>query len=214
MVIKAIIFDLDGVLVFTDKYHYQAWKMLADKENIYFDEKINNRLRGVSRMESLAIILEKASRIYSSNEKVDLATWKNDQYRQLLKNMSPQDVAPSVMAALKKMRLQGIRLAIGSSSKNAKEILNRTGIRDLFDVVSDGTNIHNSKPDPEVFIKAAEMLNLDPQECIVVEDALAGITAAKAGGFIAAGIGDAYTDPRADIRITKIEDLLTYILIK
>lgn len=188
---KGIIFDLDGVICFTDKYHYQAWKKLADKLGIYFDETINNRLRGVSRMESLDIILEKSTRSYSKEEKEELAEQKNQMYVELLENMSPEDLSKEVKSTLDNLREKGILLAIGSSSKNAKRILKHLGLENYFDAISDGTNITKSKPDPEVFLKAAEYLYLVPQECLVVEDAVAGIRAAVAGGFDSAGLGEA-----------------------
>lgn len=188
---KGIIFDLDGVICFTDKYHYQAWKKLADSLGIYFDEEINNRLRGVSRMESLEIILERSDKEYTSGEKQQLADRKNEEYVRLLAEMSPKDLSEEVKDTLDVLRSRGYLLAIGSSSKNAKNILKRLGLGKYFDVVSDGTNITKSKPDPEVFLKAAEYLHADPAECLVVEDAKAGIDAATAGGFDSAGLGEA-----------------------
>ena len=189
--INAIIFDLDGVICFTDQYHYQAWKELADAEGIYFDEKINGRLRGVSRMESLNIILEKASKEYTQEEKEMLAARKNESYVRLLEKMSPLDLSDEVKNTLDTLRQRGYKLAIGSSSKNTKKILKQIGLEGYFDAISDGTNITKSKPDPEVFLKAAEMVDEKPEHCLVVEDALAGIDAAYAGGFLSAGIGDA-----------------------
>ena len=188
----AVIFDLDGVICFTDKYHYQAWKELADEEGIYFDEQINSRLRGVSRMESLEIILERASKSYTEEEPEDL----------------PEDVAK----ALKGLKEGGVKIAIGSSSKNARTILNQIGLGDTFDKISDGNNISNSKPYPEVFQKAAEMLGLKPMDCLVVEDAKAGIAAVKAGGFDCAGIGEAAEDADTTYPIQKIGDLLGIVL--
>lgn len=209
---SAAIFDLDGVICFTDKYHYQAWKAMADEEGIYFDEKINNRLRGVSRMESLEIILEMADKKYSESEKLEMATRKNEKYKELLNQMSPADLPEDVAFALKKLKEGGIKLAIGSSSKNAKTILTQIGIINEFDKISDGNNITNSKPDPEVFLKAAEMLGLNPKECLVVEDAKAGIEAAAAGGFDSAGIGEAALDELTTHPIQKISDLLEIML--
>lgn len=188
---KAIIFDLDGVICSTDKYHYIAWKQLADSLGIYFDEVINNRLRGVSRMESLEIILERYDGNMSQEEKVKLAEQKNETYKELLKQMSEKDLTQEVKNTLDALRKQGKKLAIGSSSKNAKFILGQLGLGDYFDAISDGTNISKSKPDPEVFLKAAEFLGILPEECLVVEDAAAGILAAYRGGFHSAGIGEA-----------------------
>lgn len=180
---KGIIFDLDGVICHTDKYHYQAWKKLADKLGIYFDQEINNRLRGVSRMESFDIILEKYHGQMSQEDKVRYAAEKNDLYRELLKNMTTDDLDPQVKETLDTLRSRGLLLAIGSSSKNAGFILERLGLDGYFDAVSDGNNISRSKPDPEVFLKAAEYLDLQPQDCLVVEDAQSGLEAAIAGNM-------------------------------
>lgn len=188
---KAVIFDLDGVICFTDKYHYLAWKKMADGMGIYFDETINNRLRGVSRMESLEIILERYDKELTQEEKQALAEEKNKTYVELLGQMTEQDLSSEVKETLDTLRTNGLKLAIGSSSRNAKFILERLGLKDYFDAVSDGTNISKSKPDPEVFLKAAEFLHMAPVDCLVVEDAKAGVEAAKAGGFDSAGLGEA-----------------------
>lgn len=205
---KAFIFDLDGVIVFTDKYHYQAWKKLADKINVYFDEEINNRLRGVSRAESLEIILEKYNGTLSDDKKAALMEEKNSMYRKLLENMTPDDVSDEVRNTLNELRKRGHKLAIGSSSKNAKFILERVGIINLFDAISDGNNISQSKPNPEVFLKAADFMYEKYLNCIVVEDAYAGIDAAKAAQMTAVGIGDASKYERADYKIETFEELL------
>lgn len=205
---KGFIFDLDGVIVSTDGLHYLAWKQMADKEGIYFDEKINNRLRGVSRMASLEIVLERAHREYSNEEKEALATHKNDIYKELLKSLTPDDILPGVEATLKELRARGYKLAIGSSSKNTPAILKYIGLEGFFDAVSDGNNITHSKPDPEVFIKAAQYLGLDPSECYVVEDAKAGIDAGRAGEFTTFALGDAYGYDKADNSIEHFEQIL------
>lgn len=206
---KAFIFDLDGVIVFTDRFHYQAWKKIADQMGIYFDEEINNRLRGVSRMDSLDIILERYEGAPLSQEKKEeLAEEKNAFYRSLLENMTPADVEQEVRDTLNELRRRGYKLSLGSSSKNAKFILERVGLLDAFDAISDGTNISKSKPDPEVFLKGAEFLGVEPMECVVVEDAFAGIDAAKAGNMMAAGIGDARDYEKTDYRLDTIADLL------
>ncbi len=207
---KGIIFDLDGVLVFTDKFHYRAWKSMADKLGVYFDEKINNRLRGVSRMQSLDIILERyEGASLSGNDKMKLAQEKNNVYRKLLEGMTADDVSGDVRATLSKLREKGYKLAIGSSSKNAKYILERVNLLDEFDAISDGTNITKSKPDPEVFLKAADFMGLKPEECAVVEDATAGIDAAKAAGMIAIAIGDASDYEKSDYVLSEFVDLIT-----
>lgn len=204
----AIIFDLDGVICSTDQYHYQAWKKIADSIDVYFDEVINNRLRGVSRMESLDIILENYSGNFSAEEKKKLAEEKNNIYRDLLNQMSEQDISDEVKETLNALHFNGMKLAIGSSSKNAKFILEKLGIRNFFDAISDGTNITKSKPDPEVFLKAAEYLSIDIKDCLVVEDAKAGILAAHNGGFCSAGIGEAAESEYVTYPLRTFSDLL------
>jgi beta-phosphoglucomutase len=206
--IKGVIFDLDGVIVSTDKYHYQAWKKMADLENIYFDEKINDRLRGVSRMESLSIILEKANKSYTEKEKVKLAEFKNELYKNSLDNLTEEEILPGITELLDDLQANNIKIAIGSSSKNAKKILHKIRLFDRFDAISDGTNISKSKPDPEVFIIAAEKLNLQPEECAVVEDAHSGIVAAKAANMVAFATGDAKTSQEKDYDFEQIKDVL------
>lgn len=208
---QGIIFDLDGVICHTDGYHYKAWKSLADRLGVYFDEQINNRLRGVSRMESLEIILEKYDGTLTEEEKIKLAEEKNSSYKELLKKMSPKDLSPEVKHVLDKLREMGVKLSIGSSSKNTGFILQRIGLEGFFDGVSDGNNIMNSKPDPEVFIKAAELLGLKPSECLVIEDAVAGLQAAKNGGMDCAAIGDALNSDLADYKLTSFEDIISIV---
>lgn len=205
---KAIIFDLDGVICHTDHYHYLAWKQLADSRGIPFDERDNDRLRGVSRMESLNIVLEKSPYQFSDQEKLAMAAEKNEAYKRLLMQMTPKDLPRGVLEALLELRSRGLLLAIGSSSKNTKLILSRLGLADFFDAVADGTEISRSKPDPEVFLLAAKKLGVKPSEAIVVEDADAGIEAAKAGVFYAAGIGPAAMNPEADISLDSLTNLL------
>lgn len=209
MKLKGIIFDLDGVIVSTDELHYIAWKRMADDEGIYFDRKINDRLRGVSRMQSLEIILERAAREYSSEEKTSLAEKKNGLYRELLNTLTPRDRLNGVTETLDNLRKRGFLLAIGSSSRNTPLILEKIGYGDYFDAVSDGNNITHSKPHPEVFLKAAQFLGLEPSECLVVEDAEAGIDAARAGGFISVGIGPAAFCERATYGIKNITELVS-----
>lgn len=164
---QAVIFDLDGVICFTDEYHYLAWKQMADSLGVYFDREINNRLRGVSRMESLEIVLERyEGPALSAERKAELAAMKNDIYRESLAQMSPADLSDEVRSTLDGLRGMGLKLAIGSSSKNTPFILGQLGLGGYFDAVSDGNNITRSKPDPEVFLKAAEMLGLEPSVCL------------------------------------------------
>lgn len=188
---SGIIFDLDGVLVCTDEFHYLAWKKIADELGIPFDRKVNEKLRGVSRMQSLEIILGASDKKFTELEKTELAEKKNNFYKSLLSSLTPQSLEEGVRETLVFLKSRNVKLALGSSSKNARYILDKTGITDLFDGISDGNNIKNSKPDPEVFLKAAEFIGLTPAQCLVVEDAEAGIDAACAGGFDSAGIGAA-----------------------
>ena len=209
--ISGLIFDLDGVLVFTDKYHYLAWKQIADEMGIPFDETINDKLRGVSRMQSLEIILENYSgEPLTDEQKSDIADRKNAIYRSYLQKMTPDDVSEEVRNTLEMLKKKGYKLAVGSSSKNAGFILEQVALRDAFDAVSDGNMITRSKPDPEVFIKAAHLIGCDPEQSAVVEDAEAGIDAAKDGGMMAVAIGNATAYDRSDIRLDTISDLLLY----
>ena len=208
---QGIIFDLDGVICSTDEYHYQAWKSLADRLGIPFDRERNNLLRGVSRMKSLEIILEKADRPYTDEEKTALAEEKNEQYRRLLGSMTPADLSEDVRRTLNTLREEGLLLAIGSSSKNTPFILSRIGLSGFFDAVADGNCITRSKPDPEVFLTAASMLHLSPADCLVVEDAHAGVKAAASGGFACAAIGDAKEDPLATYHLQAFPELLNAI---
>ncbi len=205
---KGIIFDLDGVICFTDEYHYQAWQAMADRIGVFFDRTINNRLRGVSRMASLDIILERADRAYTDAEKEALAAEKNETYKKLLAKMSEADLGVKIKRTLDALRERGVLLAIGSSSKNTPFILKRLGLDGYFDAVSDGNNITRSKPDPEVFVKAAQMLGLAPADCLVVEDAVSGAEAGHAGGMKVACVGDAAKAGAGDYNMESLADLL------
>jgi beta-phosphoglucomutase len=209
--IKAVIFDLDGVIVSTDQLHYEAWKHIADQEGIHFDEKINHRLRGVSRMDSLNIILENTNKKYNDSEKKSLAKTKNDYYVELLKQLSPKDMLPHVYDVLLKLKEKGIKIAIGSSSRNAKTILKYLNITNLFEAIADGTDIENSKPAPDVFLKAAEKLGVPYASCAVIEDATVGIEAAKKAGMLAIAVFDAKKSKQADYKLDDIRDLLSIV---
>jgi beta-phosphoglucomutase len=195
--IKAAIFDLDGVIVSTDEYHFLAWKQLADSLGIPFGRESNNRLRGVSRMESLEIMLEKSAKQYSLPEKREMAERKNAVYRESLKGLSPADIFPGVIDVIKMLKDSKVKIAIGSSSKNAHAILRAVELEDVFDVIVDGNDITRSKPDPEVFAIAAARLSVSPEECVVIEDAVAGIEAGLAAGMSVLAVGAAAGHPRA-----------------
>ena len=186
---QACIFDLDGVIVDTAKYHFLAWKRLADQLGIHFTEKDNERLKGVSRMDSLEIILEIGKRKLNDDLKHEYATVKNDWYVEYISRMTPAEILPGSTKFIRQLRAANIKVAIGSASKNTPMILDRVGIKELFDAVADGNVVNKAKPDPEVFIKAAEMLGVEPAKCIVFEDARAGVQAALNAGMICIGIG-------------------------
>ncbi len=208
MKFEAVIFDLDGVICFTDEYHYLAWKAMADNIGVYFDRTINNRLRGVSRMASLDIVLERYNGVpLSDAEKESLADQKNELYKKYLSKMSPKDLSDEVKNTLDLLRERGYALAIGSSSKNTPFILQQIGLGSYFDAVSDGNNITRSKPDPEVFVKASEMLCMPSEKCIVVEDAVSGAAAGHAGGMKVACVGDAAKAGAGDFNLKSISEL-------
>lgn len=209
--IKGIVFDLDGVLVFTDKLHYQAWKRLCDEEGYQFDEDVNLKLRGVSRMDSLRIILKHNNVTLDEAKEAELAERKNGYYVELLQSFSPKDVKEEDVQALRALKAKGILLGVGSSSKNAPFILKRTGLDKEFDVIVDGSMISKTKPDPEVFLKAAELLGLESSECMVVEDAEAGIEAANNGNFYSVAIGPATSLDTPNNKIERISDLLNIL---
>ncbi len=188
--IKGIIFDLDGVLVSTDEMHYLAWKRLADELGITgFNREDNRRQRGVSRMASLEVVLEKSDKTYTDEEKVELAERKNGYYLELLKDMDNSAVLNGVYGALETLKRRNLLLAVGSASKNAPLILEKTGLLPYLNQVSCGLDTTKSKPDPEVFLVAARKLQLDPAQCLVVEDSAAGIEAAKAGDMRSLAVG-------------------------
>ena len=210
MKIEAVIFDLDGVIVSTDECHYRAWKKTADEEGIYFDRKINDRLRGVSRMDSLEIVLERAERLYTDEEKVELAERKNNYYKEYIKKLTKDDILNGVNENLAELKAKGITVAIGSSSKNTPDILKYIGLDNYFDAVSDGNNITKSKPDPEVFLKAADMLGVPYEKCLVVEDADSGIEAGKRAGMYTLAVNNAKGADYslADLSAGKITDYI------
>lgn len=194
---EAIIFDLDGVVVSTDNCHYEAWKQLADEEGIYFDRTINERLRGVSRMESLEIVLERAEKSYSEDEKIEMAECKNGYYKELITKLDKTAILDGAEEFINDAKSKDVKVAIGSSSKNTIAILTQVGLLETFDKIADGNDIKNSKPAPDVFLKAAEKLGIEPNKCLVVEDADAGVEAALAANMDVIAVGYASANPKA-----------------
>jgi beta-phosphoglucomutase len=211
--IQACLFDLDGVIVDTAKYHYQAWKRLANELGFDLSEAQNELLKGISRMESLDIILGIGKVELSEDEKLKYASEKNTLYLELCKQMTPDDTLPGVRSFLDELKVAGIKIGLGSASKNAKVILKSIGMLDYFETIVDGNRISKGKPDPQVFLMGAEDLDTSPENCVVFEDAVAGVQAAKAGGMLAVGIGENDVLTEADIVVKgfgnfKLKDLL------
>jgi len=187
---KACIFDLDGVIVDTAKYHFLAWKRLADQLGINFTLDDNERLKGVSRMATLDIILEIGGKNFPDPEREKLANQKNSWYVEYISRMTPEEILPGALEFVTDLKSEKFKVALGSASKNTPMILSRVGMTDLFDAVADGNSVHKAKPDPEVFLTAASLLGVEPERCIVFEDASAGVEAALNAGMICVGIGD------------------------
>ncbi len=212
--IKACIFDLDGVIVDTAKYHYLAWKELARGLSFDFTEKDNERLKGVSRMRSLEILLEIGKKDICEETKLKYSDSKNKRYLEYILKMTPDEVLPGVIDFLNELISRNIKVALGSASKNAMTILNQIKLTDYFEVVVDGTKVSKAKPDPEVFLKGAEALGITPKECIVFEDAEAGIEAAVTGGFKCVGIGSLDILGKADYVMQGFENVKFYDIIR
>jgi beta-phosphoglucomutase len=197
--ISACIFDLDGVVVDTAKYHYIAWKSIANELGFDFTEEDNERLKGVSRMTSLDILLSIGGVELDQETKLKLADKKNKNYLEYILRMTPDEILPGVKEFITELRSNGVKIALGSASKNAMTILNQLELTDYFDVVVDGTHVSNAKPDPEVFLKGAELLKVAPSECVVFEDAEAGVEAAINGKMKCVGIGSPDVLGKADM---------------
>ncbi|MHC4067755.1 MAG: beta-phosphoglucomutase [Planctomycetota bacterium] len=196
--LRGVIFDLDGVLVATDELHYRAWQQVADAEGIHFDREINQRLRGLGRMESLDILLERADRTYTDEQKRHLAERKNAVFIGLAQALGPSDVSPGVSELLAALRIRKIKTAVASSSRNASLIIERLGLAERFDAIVDGNDVEHSKPHPAVFLLAARRLALPPEHCLVIEDAPAGVEAARRAGMAVLGIGRPETLPAVE----------------
>ena len=202
---KAVIFDLDGVITDTARYHYLAWKQLAESEGVHFDHAFNEQLKGIDRMGSLELILAASGTVYSSGKKQALADLKNRHYQELIATMSAADLLPGALDALVAVRATGLRIGLASVSRNAFTVLDRLGIRERFDYVVDAALIANSKPDPEIFLTAARHLGVAPADCLGVEDAVAGVAAIKRAGMMALGIGSAEVLTEADLVIPGLD---------
>ncbi|GJI96750.1 beta-phosphoglucomutase [Duganella caerulea] len=203
---KAVIFDLDGVITDTAHYHYLAWKRLAESQGVHFDHAFNENLKGIDRMGSLDLILASSKRTYTAEEKLALADEKNRHYQELIATMSSADLLPGAVRALDVVRAAGLRIGLASVSKNAFTVLGRLGITDKFDYVVDAATIARGKPDPEIFLKAARELGVAPEDCLGVEDAVAGVASINAAGMFALGIGHPFVLTQADVVITSLND--------
>ncbi len=189
MAIKGFIFDLDGVITDTAEYHYQAWKALADNKGWAFDRETNEQLRGISRLDSIGVIMRENGVSLDNTEVKALAELKNDIYVKSLNEITPDDYLPGALRLLQALKSGGYKIALGSASKNSQKVLSRLQATSFFDVVADGNSVSKSKPDPAVFLFASDGLGLAPEECVVVEDAKSGVDAAISGGFKSVGIG-------------------------
>lgn len=207
--IKGLIFDLDGVITDTAEYHYLAWKSLAEKIGIEIDRAFNEQLKGISRMESLELILQHGnkSEAYTLEEKETLATQKNEEYKEYIKQVTPDDLLPGIAELLRDAREQGIKMSLASASKNAPEIMQRLEIDGLFEGIVDPASLKAGKPDPEIFIRGAELLGLSVKECVGLEDAEAGIESINAAGMFSVGVGSKEAMKEADYAVENTSEL-------
>jgi beta-phosphoglucomutase len=203
MTIRGFIFDLDGVLTDTAEYHYRGWKRLADEEGIPFTRKDNESLRGIPRRESLMLILQ--GREYPEAKILEMMERKNNYYLDFIREITPKDLLPGARELLEEIHTAGLKCALGSASRNAPDVIRRLGIADLLDAVSDGSSVERQKPAPDLFLHAARQLDLKPEECVVVEDAAAGIQAGRAGGFHTVGLGPLERVANADVIFPSLE---------
>ncbi|MCM3783403.1 beta-phosphoglucomutase [Neobacillus mesonae] len=205
---KAVIFDLDGVITDTAEYHYLAWKSLADElGGLPFDKQYNEKLKGVSRMESLDLVLSLGDTAYTDEQKLQLADQKNELYKEMIAKVTPADLLPGIEDLLKELKEAGIRIALASASKNAPFILDRLEVTHYFDHVVDVTQMKNGKPDPEIFLTGAAKLGVEPGECVGVEDAEAGIQSILSAGMYAVGVGTPAQMQKADLIVSSTAEL-------
>ena len=206
--IKAVLFDLDGVLVSTDEYHYRSWKKLSDEEGFdFFDHEFNHKFRGVARMECVEIITKASGKQYTSAQKQELADRKNRYFAESLSTVTTEMLLPGALSTLQELRKRGIKVAVASNSRNAMTIIKQARIEHLLDAIVDGHQIENSKPDPEVFLLAAKNVGVPPADCLVVEDAVAGIESARRAGMKALGIGTKERLPNAKVVIPDLSTI-------
>jgi beta-phosphoglucomutase len=212
--IKAVLFDLDGVLVSTDEYHYRSWVKLSNEEGFdFFDHEFNHKFRGVARMECIEIITKASGRSYTPEQKQELADRKNRYFVESLLTVTQDALLPGALSTLQELKKRGIKTAVASNSRNAVTIIKQIGIEKLLDAIIDGHQIENSKPDPEVFLLAAKKVGTPPANCLVVEDAITGIESAKRAGMKALGVGTKERLPNAnivvpDLSAISVDDLL------
>ncbi|UQD51126.1 beta-phosphoglucomutase [Bacillus methanolicus] len=207
--LQAVIFDLDGVITDTAEYHYLAWKALAEDLGISFTREFNEELKGVSRMDSLEKILARSGKQqdFSNEEKEKLADQKNRHYLTLIKNITPSDILPGVKEFISDLKTRGIKLGLASASKNAFQVMELLGIKDQFDAIVDAREIKKGKPDPEIFLAAGKLLHVEPDECIGIEDASAGVESIKRAGMFAVAIGAKENFPEADLVFSSTAEL-------
>lgn len=214
--IEAVIFDLDGVITDTAEYHYLAWKTLAEELNIPFSRELNEELKGISRMDSLERILVhgKKNHDFTESEKASLADKKNNHYCTLIQRITPEDILPGIQALISEIKERGLKVGIASVSKNAFTVIDSLRLKEQFDAIVDAKTIKNSKPDPEIFLTAAKLLQVEATACIGIEDAAAGVEAIKEAGMFAIGIGSKQTLSKADIVFESTADLLMNAMIE
>ena len=210
----ACIFDLDGVLVDTAVYHYQAWKRLANSLGFDFTKEQNEQLKGVSRVRSLEKILDWGGVEKTEAERAELGALKNSWYVEMISKMTTEELLPGSLKLLEELKAAGVKMALGSASKNSALILERTGLNHFFDAIIDGNSVTTSKPDPEVFLKAADLIGASYEDCIVFEDALAGIEAGNAAGMFVMGVGEAQNLPGAELVIKDLSEISLAVLMR